>query len=100
MRCRIDTGPRHPDEDAEYLTPEEERELMQRPCDCERGGNCDKVSRCELNNLADEHAEHIERIAEQVERIENILRNDKYKNRVRATFDEIDELSRIIKEAP
>ena len=23
MRCRIDTGPRHPDEDAEYFSPED-----------------------------------------------------------------------------
>lgn len=69
-------------------------------CDCERGGNCSKTTVCAVTETRDEYEQILNRVEEQVERIEAILRNDLYRTRVKNALAEIDELNQILKGRP
>ena len=69
-------------------------------CDCERGGNCSKTSVCALTNMEEEYEQLLDRIAEHVDNVEAILRNDLFKTRVKNALIEIEEINQVLKERP
>ena len=65
-------------------------------CDCERGGNCSKTSVCALTNMEEEYDEILDTISDLVDRVEAILRNDLYKNRIKNALAEIEEIKCVL----